>query len=66
MMCNCKITEIILGIVVLIFAFVSAAYAKWLVALAAVLLIIHAFTCRNICGHAGGMSAQPVSKAKKK
>lgn len=63
-MCNCKITEIILSIVVILFAFVNAAYAKWIVVIAAVLLLIHAFTCRNLAACAAGQA--PAMPAKKK
>lgn len=49
--CNCKVTEIVLGIVVLIFAlwpdWIGAMASKWIVGIAAVLLILHAATCKN-------------------
>lgn len=65
--CNCKVTEIIFALVILVFAFVDAMYAKWIVAIAGVLLIIHALTCRNIAACASGTMVQAAQpKAKKR
>ncbi len=47
-MCNCKWTEIILGIVILVFAFWQTDASQWIVAIAAALVVIHALACRNL------------------
>lgn len=48
---NCKWTETILGVVILIFALwpelLGAIVSTWIVVIAAALLIIHTFTCKN-------------------
>jgi protein-S-isoprenylcysteine O-methyltransferase Ste14 len=64
--CNCKVTEIILGVIVLIFAFMNAAWATWIVAIAAILLIIHALMCKN-CGKCmpDSTTSKPLVKKKK-
>ena len=69
--CNCKTTEIVLALAVLIFAFVDATWAQWIVALAAVLLIVHALTCKEFAACAAGASEsmpakQSAKPAKKK
>lgn len=51
-MCNCKWTEIILGVIILVFAIWETAASKWLVVIAAALIIIHSLTCKSLaaCG----------------
>jgi len=49
MECNCKWTETILGIVILVFALWGGMYADWVIIISAVLLLIHAWKCKN-CG----------------
>ncbi|OIO41010.1 hypothetical protein AUJ62_03830 [Candidatus Pacearchaeota archaeon CG1_02_32_21] len=41
MKCNCSIGNILLGIIILVFALWQTAYSKWIVVIASVLLIIH-------------------------
>ena len=41
-MCSWKWTDVILGIVILIFAFWQTMYSQWIVIIAAVVLILHA------------------------
>ena len=53
MECNCKMTDSILGIVILVFAIwptqiFSAMVSKWIIIVAAILLLIHAYKC-NTC-----------------
>ena len=47
-MCNCKLTEIVLGVIILLFAVwdwgIDPRFSKWIVGIAAVLLILHAST----------------------
>ena len=47
-MCNCKWTEIIIALVILILTlFVTASWSQWVVIIAAVVLLLHAFMCKN-------------------
>ncbi|MBS3089487.1 hypothetical protein J4461_01235 [Candidatus Pacearchaeota archaeon] len=46
-MCNCRITEIVLGAIILIFALWPVRYSPWIISIAAVILIIHALACPN-------------------
>ncbi len=60
MECNCKVTEVILGIIVLVFAiwptWLGLNVTQWIIGIAAVLLILHAIKC-NSC-------AMPPSRKK--
>lgn len=47
--CNCKVTEIVLGLVILVFALWETTFSKWVIVVAAILLLLHAFSCKN-CG----------------
>ena len=51
--CNCKWTETILALVILVFAIwpslIPQVQGSWIIIVAAVLLLIHAWTCKN-CG----------------
>lgn len=79
MNCNCKWFETVLAVVIFVFAvwpeLVGMVASKWIIAIAAVLLLIHAWSCRNcgMCSPKGEMkmSTMPrapvkASKAKKK
>ena len=46
---NCKTTEVILALIIIIFSFMSWSSSKWVIIVAAVLLLIHAFSCKD-CG----------------
>jgi hypothetical protein len=48
--CNCRVFEIIVAIVVLVFAFWQTAYSKWILVIAAIALILHALICKNCAG----------------
>ncbi|MEK6846624.1 MAG: hypothetical protein AABY16_00485 [Nanoarchaeota archaeon] len=61
MECKCNWTEAILAIVIIVFAFVRSASAKWVVIVAAVLLLIHSLTCKKC-----KMSYEGTSAKKKK
>jgi hypothetical protein len=63
--CNCKVTEIILGIIILIFAIWTTSWSDWIIIIAAVLLIIHALTCKN-CNAKLASAPAVTSKAKKR
>jgi len=49
--CNCRWTETILGVVILIVtlwpALLGNSVSMWIVIITAVLLILHAWTCKN-------------------
>lgn len=47
--CNCRVTESILAIVILVFALWQVTYSTWIVSIAAVLLLVHSMWCKN-CG----------------
>jgi len=68
-MCNCKATEVVLGFVILVFAIwpskiFVATTSKWIVAAAAVILIIHAVGCKNLSSCS--TSVKPVKKSVKR
>ena len=42
--------EAILGVIILIFALWITAYSKWIVAIAAIVLILHSFMCKGCFG----------------
>jgi len=63
--CNCKWTEIILGVLILVFAWWATAYSQWIVTIAAVLLLLHALSCKN-CGRCSEHQMKPVAKKKKR
>ena len=66
-MCNCKVGEIIFGIVILVFTFWETAASQWIVAIAAALLIIHALACKNLASCAAPQtSAGKASSGKRK
>lgn len=61
---SCKTTEIILAAVILVFALWKTAFSNVMIIIAAVILLIHAFTCAGseVCAP----KAKAVSKARKK
>lgn len=64
-MYNCKATEIVLGLVVLVFAFWQTTYSKWVIIIAAALLIIHGLMCQTMAG-CEPKTKKPVAKKKAK
>ncbi|PIN93335.1 hypothetical protein COU54_03480 [Candidatus Pacearchaeota archaeon CG10_big_fil_rev_8_21_14_0_10_31_24] len=62
-MCNCKVFEVIAAIVLLIFAFWETSASNWVIAVVAVLLLIHALSCKGICAVEPAKSA--VAKKRK-
>jgi len=68
MQCNCKHTEIVLGLLILIFALWQTAYSQWVVVISAVLLLIHAFWCKNSesCETSSTVTMKPRVAGKKK
>ena len=70
MMCNCSLTEKIVGILVIIFAWWQTGYNDWILTVLGAILIIHAFSCKSCkmpmpAGKAP-MTKKPVVKKKKK
>ncbi len=49
MNCNCKWVETVLAILIIVFAFWETSFSTWGIVIAAVLLLIHGWTCKN-CG----------------
>ncbi|MBU2052670.1 MAG: hypothetical protein ABIJ14_02990 [Nanoarchaeota archaeon] len=61
-MCNCKATEIVLGLVVLVFAlWETFAYSKWVLVVAAVVLILHGLKCSTLASCAPS-AKKPASR----
>ncbi len=61
MFCKCNWNEGILAVIIIVFSFVQAASAKWVVVIAAVLLLLHALAC-NKSGMCGDMNAGAKKK----
>ena len=68
MNCNCKWCTSIIAIVILVFLFWETAASTWVIAIAAILLLIHAWTCKNcgVCMPSGAMPAKSSKQAKKR
>ena len=50
MECNCRWTESVIAIVILVFTFWNTVtWGKWVVAIAATVLLVHSFSCKNCC-----------------
>ena len=65
--CNCKGIELVLAIVILVFALWQTTYSSWIVIIAAVLLVLHALSCKGMCGtDMSSGSARKASSGKKK
>ena len=59
--------ELILGIIILIFSFWKTTYSMWVVVIAAVILIIHSFTCpRCFPKHNINMSKSGSSRSRRR
>ena len=67
-MCNCKATEIVLGLIILVFAFWQTMYSKWIIVVAAAILVIHGLMCKNMSNCMPMPAKSPARKkvAKKK
>ncbi|MEK6908993.1 MAG: hypothetical protein AABX23_03000 [Nanoarchaeota archaeon] len=49
MNCKCNWVESILAIIIIIFAYMGSASSRWVIIIAAVLLLLHALMCKK-CG----------------
>ena len=49
--CNCKMFEIIIAIILIVFAFMEGVSGlnMWVIVIAAIVLLLHAWRCKN-CG----------------
>ena len=65
-MCNCKLTEIVVAALILIFAFYETTYSKWVIVIAAAVLLIHGLGCRGIACCGVGAKSKPKTKKKRK
>ncbi|MFH1308001.1 MAG: hypothetical protein ABIH72_04070 [archaeon] len=65
-MCNYKVIEIVLGLVVLVFALWETTYSKWLIVIAGVLLILHALICKECKVPAAAAPVKKVTRKKKR
>jgi hypothetical protein len=65
-MCNCKQSEIIYGVVILLFTIWKTAASQALVVIAAILLIIHALRCKDIAACAAPASTGKAASGKRK
>lgn len=61
MNCKCNWVQAILAVVIIAFSFVRFASAKWVVVIAAVLLLLHALSCSK-CGMCENMNAGAKKK----
>lgn len=67
--CNCKWCELVIAIVILVFTFWQTTASKWIIAIAAIVLILHSFMCKScmMCeDHKGGMAKTSSSKKKRR
>ena len=48
-MCNCRLTEAIIAILIIAFYFWETDFSGWVIVIAAAVLLIHSFACKS-CG----------------
>ena len=58
--CNCKVTEGILAVLILVFTFWATVASKWIIVIAAIVLLLHSLMCKN-CG-ACEMDKKPAKR----
>ncbi len=58
--------ELILGIIILVFALWQTSWSGWIIAIAAIVLIIHSMTCRVCFPHRGEVAMASVSRRKRR
>ncbi len=63
-MCNCKMTEAIIAILVIVFALWVTPWSQWIVVIAAAVLLIHSFACKS-CGMGGKADMAMASRRKR-
>ena len=61
--CNCRVTEAILAVLILVFTFFwKASFSNWVVGISAVALLIHSIWCKSCCS----MEEMPAKASKRK
>jgi len=60
-MCNCKLTEAILAILIIAFFFWQTSISGYVIVISAIVLLIHSFACKSC-----GMPQKEVKSAKKR
>jgi len=58
--------EVILGVIIAIFALWQTAYSQWIIVIAAVALIIHSFVCKTCFGHGHSEMSMKMKTGKKR
>ena len=58
--------ELIVAIVIIVFALWETTYSKWIIVIAAIVLAIHSFTCKMcFVGHGAGMEMKMSAKKRR-
>ena len=57
--------ELILGVLIIIFALWQTAYSQWIIIILAAVLIIHSFTCKK-CFNRMGMNKEMMVKTSRR
>jgi len=68
--CNCKVVEAVLSLIIILFAvwpnlLGDTTYSKWVIIIAALLMLIHSFACKN-CKWDGSSHSMGTKTAKKR
>lgn len=66
MKCNCSISNIILGVIILIFALWQNVASMWVIVIASILLIIHELWHKHSHMSKGGMKEDVPAKRKRR
>jgi glucose dehydrogenase len=59
--CNCKMVEMVLAIVIIVFALWETGASQWIILIAAILLLLHSWMCKSC-----KMPASSTAKKKKR
>ncbi len=63
---NCKWIEILLAAIIIVFSFWEQSYSMWIIVIAAILLLAHAFMCNSCHRGSHGMMDMMSDKKKRK
>jgi len=66
MNCNCRWVETILGLAILVFTWWMVSWGKWVVTIAAAMIILHALMCKNCGACSNDVKMAPTKTAVKK
>jgi len=66
--CNCKVFEIIVAILIVVFVWWQIQFSQWALTIVAVALFLHALKCKNCvnCAKPGMSNMSPKSGSKNK